>query len=44
MNKLWWSFLAGFVLTVAAFLVVSAVIMHWLEQPVPGWLTDPGGR
>lgn len=43
MKNLKWSFLAGFLLTLIAFVVVSVVIMNWPDEPIPGWLSDQGG-
>ena len=42
-NKLVWSFLAGFLVTVIAFAVVSVIVLNGLEEPMPGWLSDTGG-
>lgn len=42
MKNLKWSFLAGFLLTLIAFAVVSVMILNWLEGPIPGWLSDSG--
>lgn len=42
MKNLKWSFLAGFLLTLIAFAVVSVLIFNWLDEPVPGWLSDSG--
>lgn len=42
MNKLVWSFLAGFLVTVVAFAVVALIVMNGLEEPIPGWLSDSG--
>lgn len=44
MKKLAWTFTAGFLATLIAFAVLSAVVMKGLEEPVPGWLSDSGGR
>lgn len=44
MKNLKWSFLAGFLLTLIAFVVVSVMILNWLEEPIPGWLGNTGGR
>jgi hypothetical protein len=43
MMKLKWSFLAGFLLTLIAFAVVSVMILNWLDDPIPGWLSETGG-
>jgi hypothetical protein len=38
-----WSFLAGFLVVVAAFIAVSAVVMDGLDDhPIPGWLSESG--
>ncbi|MEU8568775.1 hypothetical protein AB0C51_10485 [Streptomyces pathocidini] len=42
MKKLKWSFLAGFLLTLIAFAVVSVLVLDWLAEPIPGWLSDSG--
>jgi hypothetical protein len=44
MKKYLWSFLAGFLVVAIAFAVVSAMVLDGLEEPVPGWLSDSGGR
>lgn len=44
MKKYVWSFLAGFLVIVIAFAVVSVMVLNGLEEPVPGWLSDSGGR
>ena len=43
MNKLVWSFLAGFLVTLIAFAVVSVIVLNGLEEPMPEWLSDTGG-
>jgi hypothetical protein len=42
MKSLKWSFLAGFLLMMIAFGVVSWAILDMLSEPVPGWLSDSG--
>jgi hypothetical protein len=44
MKKFVWSFLAGFLVVAVAFAVVSVMVLNGLEDPVPGWLSDSGGR
>lgn len=38
------SFAAGFLVVTIAFVVVSLLVMDGLDDPVPGWLSDGGGR
>ncbi len=42
MKNLKCSFLAGFLLTLIVFAVLSVMILNWLEEPIPGWLSDSG--
>lgn len=42
MKNLKWSFLAGFAVTLIAFVVYSVIILNWLDGPIPGWQSGTG--